>query len=95
MDTGAGFDLVFIMADKRRGTGGKIKRVKSWQKICGERAGIKMPAHLATKTTMTRKNPNHNVHKTVNIYDPRHAMQHATTVHWRLMVYFNNQRIID
>lgn len=94
MDTGGSFDLVFITADRRRGTGGKIKRVKNWQKICGQRGEARLPAHLATRVN-TSKNPEHSTHKTVNIYDPRHAMQDVTKVHWRLMVYFNNKRIID
>lgn len=92
LDTGASFDMVFITADKRRGTGGKIKRVKNWQKIVGQRVDARVPLHIAAGC---KKKPNHHEHKTVNIYDPRHGMQEVSKVHWRLMVYFNNKRIID
>jgi hypothetical protein len=32
IDSGVSFDLVFITADRRRGTGGELIEVKDWQK---------------------------------------------------------------
>ncbi len=95
MDTGDPFDLVFITADRKRGTGGKVKRVKGWAKIIGDvpvRTGrpgqfrhIKTPA----------KNPHHTKHKTINVFNPGNDRDHAISVHWRLMVFFNGKRILQ
>lgn len=93
MDTGDPFDLVFITADRSRGTGGSIRRISGWQKVVntssenGNRSGAAV--------IKARKNPNHREKKTVNIFNPNDPHGHAVKVHWRLMVFFNGKRILQ
>lgn len=92
MDTGEAFDLTFITADRKRGTGGDIKQVKGYKKIIGDppsEAGA--PGEMAPSGPA--KNPHHRQNKTINIYDPENPAAHAITVHWRLIIFFNHQRV--
>lgn len=94
MDTGDPFDLVFITADRKRGTGGQIKRVENWVKIKRENDPN---VSFGTGTSMTglNKNPDHTRHNTFNICNPANPGQHPYKVHWRLMIFFNGKRILQ
>lgn len=95
MDTGKPFDLVFITADRRRGTGGKVKSVKGWAKIVGDAPVTeRRPGEFKHIQALT-KNPRHSKHKTINIFNPGNDRDHAISVHWRLMVFFNGKRILQ
>lgn len=95
MDTGNPFDLEFITADRRRGTGGKVKRVKGWAKIVGDMSNMVRRPGQFKHIAATPKNPHHTKHKTINIYNPGNDRDHAISVHWRLMIFFNNKRILQ
>lgn len=93
LDTGDPFDMVFITADRRRGTGGKIKRVSNWVKIKGGEPVSRLPGEFSRQTL--KKDPRHAEHKTINIYNPANPGDHATKVHWRLIVFFNGKRVLQ
>jgi hypothetical protein len=95
LDTGELFDMVFIMADRRRGTGGKIKRVSNWVKIKGSEPVSRLPGEFSRSQQSLKKDPHHLEHKTINIYNPGNAGDHATKVHWRLIVFFNGKRVLQ
>jgi hypothetical protein len=96
MDSGMPFDLSFITCDRRRGTGGEIRRVTNYVKYKGETISARTRnRQLQTKLNSPVRNPNHLQHKTVNIYNPHDSRQHPYTVHWRLMVLFNGKRIVQ
>jgi hypothetical protein len=96
LDTGEPFDMVFITADRRRGTGGKIKRVSNWVKIKGGEPVSRLPGEFTrTNIQSHKKDPRHADHKTINIYNPGNPGNHATKVHWRLIVFFNGKRVLQ
>ena len=94
IDSGQSFDLVFITADRRRGTGGEVKRVVGWQKISDSEAPGRLPGQFAKKTALV-KDPRHGQHKTINIYNPNRPAEHPMKVHWRLMIYMNGKMILQ
>lgn len=95
MDTGDPFDLVFITADKRRGTGGVIKRVDNWVKSKGNHPDEHYPGKPPPSKTGRSVDPDHRRHKTFNIMNPADLDQHPVKVHWRLMQKFNGKRILQ
>jgi hypothetical protein len=95
IDSGDPFDLVFITADRRRGTGGSIKRVENWLKIKGEAAEANLPGVFKQVKDPVTRNPYHLQNKTFNIYNPANPGDHPIKVHWRLMIFFNQKRILQ
>lgn len=95
LDTGEPFDLVFITADRRRGTGGKIKRVSNFVKIIGSEPVSSLPGEFSRKGPTLKKDPRHTEHKTINIFNPGNPGDHATKVHWRLIIFFNGKRVLQ
>lgn len=93
MDAGDRFDLVFVTADRKRGTGGSLVTVKGWQKVIGEpyKPGKKKIHPVATNG----RNPQHRENKTINIHNPMNRDYHITTVHVLLMQLFNGKRITN
>lgn len=94
LDGGEQFDMVFITADRRRGTGGKIKRVSNWVKIKGGEPVSRLPGEFSRKGG-AKKNPQHLEHKTINIYNPVNPGDHAMKVHWRLIIFFNGKLVLQ
>ena len=96
IDTGDVFDLVFVTADRRRGTGGDLVSVKGWRKMTGEPVATGQPGQMRRKQNVClSKDPNHQKHKTVNIYNPLSRNIHPITVHIRLMQFFNDKKILN
>lgn len=94
IETGEPFDLVFITADRRRGTGGQIKRVKGWLKVM--RNSDDAPSGVGNLSkAMQSRDPRHFEHRTFNIFNPSNPADHAHKVHWRLMAFFNGKRIVQ
>lgn len=94
MDTGEDFDLVFITADRRRGTGGKPKTVKSWAKVKGDPAEVRIPGKQLSKTKLNELRKAAGL-KIINIFNPSSPADHIISVHYQLMIFFNGKRIID
>ncbi|MGN6416874.1 MAG: hypothetical protein ACTHMC_05260 [Pseudobacter sp.] len=92
IDSGEPFDLDFVTADRARGTGGKIKRVKGWQKY--SEAGPVGGRPSDFKATGRKKTTTGSDHRTFNIYNPNDRKQHPVKVHYLLMAYFNNIKIV-
>lgn len=97
LDTGEVFDLVFVTCDRKRGTGGELVSVQGWRKITGEPITTATPGETRRKKSVSlSRDPNHQKHKTVNIYNPLAGGQvHPISVHIRLMQFFNNKRILN
>jgi len=98
IDTGKAFSLVFINADRTRGTGGKRVEVVNWVKIVNPDLNMKIPGR--TLTQQEKKNLKKELHQKergimFNIYNPLKPSQHITAVHYALMTFFNGKRIID
>lgn len=96
IDSGATFDMVFTTADRRRGTGGINKTVKGWKKITNDASNlVRVPGQFIKREKGVSRNPNHATHKTFNIYNPNRPSEHALSVHWRLVHFFNGKRVIQ
>jgi hypothetical protein len=91
-ESGESLDLIFVTADRRRGTGGEIIEVKNWRKVDFDKPKTNGKSH--TKT-ITRKNPNHWENKTINIFNPNNRLQHPISVHFRLIQFFNGKRVVN
>lgn len=94
IDTGETFDLVFITADRRRGTGGKVKIVKDWAKVKGDPADIRIPGKQLSQTKLCELRKAAGL-KIFNIFNPSDLSDHIISVHYQLMMIFNGKRIID
>jgi hypothetical protein len=94
IDSGEPFDLTFITADRRRGTGGKPKEVKGWAKLSAADEE-RLPGQYRASKAVLLRDPGHFQHRTINIYNPNNPAEHPQKVHWRLMVFFNGKRIIQ
>jgi hypothetical protein len=95
IDSGQPFNLGFVTADRRRGTGGEYKEVTGYRKVQKDplpevKSG--KPFRIADKL---KTNPNHGVHKTTNIYDPRDPRKHITKIHYRLFDRFNGKTVLQ
>jgi hypothetical protein len=93
MDSGAPFDITYITMDRRRGTGGEIRRRINWAKVKGTPAETRLPGQF-NKVASVAKNPQHLDHKTMNIFNPADPRDHIAKVHWRLITHFNGLRVI-
>lgn len=95
IDSGEFFDLEFVTADVRRGTGGDYISVKNWEKLSGEPAEEAIPGEKKFKKKLLTKDPNHDRHKTFLVYNPSNRSEHPIKVHFRLIQYLNGKRIIN
>lgn len=98
MDTGDLFDITFITADRRRGTGGQRITFASAQKIKREAIpdSIPLTQQMALKKEQKLiKDPNHGVNKTINIHVPNDRSVHVHKLHYRLFTWFNGKRVIQ
>jgi hypothetical protein len=94
IDTGHPFKLTFVMADRHRGTGGELREVVNWVKVKQELEEIQLPGRTLTgqeKSNVRRANGI----RLFNIYNPLDPKQHITAVHYHLMLFLNDKRIID
>ena len=91
MDSHMPFDITYVTADKKRGTGGEIKQQKNWVK-CDLSV---MPEMVLRKNKMFYadvRNPRHPEHKTRNIMNP--VTRDIRKLHLRLIVEFNGKRVV-
>lgn len=91
IDSGQVFDAVFVKADRRRGTGGEIVKIRGWIKCPSE---VYSPAHVSTPAHGGKKQkPNHYLHKTRNIMNTRNHLV-KRKVHTRLICIFNGKQVV-
>lgn len=102
INTGHPFDLEFVTADRRRGTGGEMIKVEKWRKVVKEVAskGLpvtsdQQPATDAATSDSKTKNPNHWEHDTFNIFNPGNRSAYPCKVHYWLMLSYNGKTIIN
>lgn len=94
IDSGSPFKLVFVMADRHRGTGGELREVVNWVKVKQELDEIQLPGRTLTALEKSNVRRAKGI-KLFNIYNPLDPKQHITAVHYDLMLFFNDKRIID
>lgn len=86
------FSLKFVTADKVRRTGGEIIEVTKAQKCVGKRSDGVLYANPGNGAVKQTKNPNHEQNATRNIYLVDSG--HVRKVHTRLIIEFNNKKVI-
>ena len=97
MDTGQPFNIVYVTADRRRGTGGDIENLKNWVK---HNASSGHPANSAKgkplKSSIAAKlyecNPNNFQHKTRNILNLK--SRKIQKLHLKLIVEYNGKNVL-
>ncbi len=96
MDSGLPFDITYVTADVKKGTGGKLVSIRKCTKT-GYKAkdGTKLTAatlrKLKGESIIADKNPNHFGNFTRNIVIPG---QEVRTVHIDLITRFNGKKIL-
>ncbi len=98
IDSGEPFDLGFVTADRRRGTGGEYKEVKGYRKVQKQANTTTLPGTASKQIRTAEKlksDPNHGLHKTINIFDPRNPKNHIVKVHYRLFDRFNGKTVLQ
>jgi hypothetical protein len=95
IDSGEPFNLGFVTADRRRGTGGDYKEVSGYRKVKKDPLPEVKVGKPQLLSSSLNKNPNHGLHKTVNIYDPRDPKKHITKIHYRLFDRFNGKTVLQ
>lgn len=104
IDSGVPFSLSFVKADRRRGLAGEYVAVTHYQKVNRDtpveamphRPELKplLPSQKAVKVELI-KDPNHQVHKTFNIFNPANPKKNPIKVHYRLMHIINEKLIVQ
>lgn len=94
IDSGAPFKLVFVTADRHRGTGGELREVTNWVKVKNEPKEEQFPGRRLVGQEKENLRKAKGI-KVFNIYNPLNEQQHITAVHYALMLFFNGKRIID
>lgn len=94
-DTGEHFSMIFVTADRRRGTGGDLIEVRDWQKMDTDSPVEKIPGRFRKAVRAMKKKPNHWVNKTINIFNPNNSNVHPHKVHFRLIQFFNGKRVLN
>lgn len=89
------FQIKFVTADRKRGTGGEIIEIKDGRKCVGKRKGkvvFDMRKTVSTVSTAPRipRDPHHWVNSTRNIILPNGLIR---TVHIRLIIEFNGKKV--
>jgi len=96
--SGEPFDATVISCDTKRGTGGKIIRLEGWM-ICQNTEDTgEVPVSenfTAGRKTSQSKDPNHDEHGTVNVFNPANKEVRPRTIHWDLIRIFNGKRVIN
>src|SRR5689334_18661276 len=95
IDNGDEFDMTFITADRKRGTGGELIDVKGWTKMNVQDPIEVLPGRFRRKARTMIRNPNHWEHKTINICNPTNSRMHPHKVHFRLIQIFNSKRVLN
>lgn len=94
LDTGDVFDITWITMDRRRGTGGEIRKKTNWAKVRGVVAEERVPGKGSAAPVAVSRNPHHAQHKTINIFNPSDPRDPVAKIHWRLITHFNGARVI-
>jgi hypothetical protein len=97
MESGEPFDLEFVTANRRKGTGGDLIEVKGWMKVSysGDTPAAAASVAIVTKGTSIERDPHHREHGTVNIFNPEHPQLHPHKVHYDLIQFLNGKRVIN
>ena len=95
INNGRPFDeLVFVTADRRRGTGGQLISCRKWRRLFQDMPLENMPRYIKKKWQRILNTRQGN-RKDFVIFNPAHPAHHPITVHYWLMVTFNGKRIIN
>lgn len=96
IDSGELFDIGFVTADRRRGTGGEYIQLKQWCKVKQDTPNQEvLPQDIRPPKKDLARDPNHRANKTFNIWNPRHSSAHIHKVHYRLFDRFNGKRVLQ
>jgi hypothetical protein len=92
--SGRPFDLDFVTADRKRGTGGQYIRVKKHMLLRDSLPEEKQPDVYQEKFTRRRASGNTD-NKTFRIFNPAHRSAHITSVHNLLIQSLNGKRVVN
>lgn len=87
-------ELVFVAADRRRGTGGKLITLKKWMRLTADLPEAKRPGFYKKEFLPKADKANH-INKTFTVFNPAHRSLHPISVHFRLLQFLNGKRVLN
>ena len=102
IQSGEAFDMEFVTADRRRGTGGDLIVCEGWMilrkddrsPVTDDRPDEEDNPSSAILQPSS-KDPHHALNGTVNVFNPANPGYHPITVHYELIQVFNGKRVIN
>jgi hypothetical protein len=93
LDTGEPFQMEFVTADRKRGTGGELIKVENWAKHKGNPPIERRPSSPLGGNQRGALKPA--TIKVVNIHNPFNRIAHPIAVHLLLILTFNGKRVLN
>lgn len=98
LNTGNPCNIIYVTADRRRGTGGSLEALKGWVKHNVEMKSSnaaadcpKLKSRIAAKLHEDR-NPNHGEHKSMNLINLK--SRKIQKLHLKLIVEYNGKTVL-
>jgi len=93
--SGQYFDLCWVTADRKRGTGGAYMEVKNWKIASAAKDRITPKNPTLAKPASHEADAAHRENKTFNICNPRFPSQRLYKVHTKLFTRINNKLVVQ
>ena len=95
MGKGERFDIEFVTCNRKKGTGGAIRRITNCIQYGTGRSARPKPVVVGDETTdAVKKSPHHFENSTRNIYSFAAGEKTIRKVHLRLITRFNGKRVL-
>lgn len=85
--------IEFVEADRRRGTGGKLRKLVNWARLTKDVDVDGLAGIYSSQQTWDRQKETLG-NEVIMMYDPDNTMKHPIPVHYWLLCSYNGKRII-
>lgn len=93
INSGVPVTVEFVEADRRRGTGGRLRKLVNWAILTKDIDTSGLAAHVQRKQTWQRQKITLD-NEIIMMYDPDNNMKHPIPVHYWLLCTINGKRIV-
>lgn len=90
---GTAYTVEYVECDRKRGTGGKLKKLVNWARLVKEVDPGGLAGHYVSKLTWERQKTTLN-NEIIMMHDPDNPMKHPVPVHYWLLCSIDGKRII-
>lgn len=93
INTGVACTVEFVECDRKRGTGGKLRRLVNYALLTKDVKADGVAGMVQQQQTWTRQNDTMG-NEIIMLYDPDNTMKHPQPVHYWLLCTLNGKRIV-